>query len=125
MRLTEELQNVPFDDIEAWKKVGWYESYHEARKAYIAGWWHYYNKQEYMEHHSIDVHFGTDGTFYASTWRSQYYGTYVVHSNDVLVNYDLYFCGAGEKTYSYSYSDTWHFCIENNRLNDFENYYTR
>lgn len=117
--------NVYLWDVNAWKKVGWFESQKEAVKSKIVGNWSYIVTDELMEHHSVYVSFNADGTFYASTWRCEYYGTYTISGNSIKVNYDLYFMGAGEKTHSYYYSDVWNFDITGNRLYSDGNYYVK
>jgi len=66
----------------------------------IAGWWFYYESSPYMEHHSENVCFGADGSFFSQTWRTKRFGTYkVVSENRIEVVYDWYFCGAGSSEF--------------------------
>ena len=88
----------------------------------VQGWWLNYNDMEYMSHHSENICFYPDCTFYYRTWRIKGYGTYrVTRPNIIEVNYDIYFNGAGTTTYGYDYSTSDTYQLSGNRLNgDFQ-----
>lgn len=69
----------------------------------IVGWWFFHNEDPYMEHHSENIQFGADGSFFSQTWRQQCYGTYEINSqnNTISATYDIYYCWAGQSTYTY------------------------
>ena len=68
------------------------------------GWYLHKETDPNMSIHSESLYFGSDGSFKGQTWRSKYEGTYTVSGNTVNITYDVYYCGAGEKTYTYYYS---------------------
>ena len=97
----------------------------------LQGYWFHMNTDYLMEHHSVNLKFNPDGTFYYRTWRIKGYGTYTVTgANTVSVSYDVYFNGAGTWPYDYdgTYSDTYYLSgntlYGNEGAFEHRNYYT-
>ena len=66
--------------------------------------------------HEITVIFNTDNTFYSETWRVKEYGTYTIKQDKIIVNYEMYFCGAGSTEYVYDSKGTYTFTFKNGSL---------
>lgn len=114
-----------YSQIEQWENKSRLQNQKNHIKQNIAGWWFFHNEDIYMEHHSENIQFGADGSFFSQTWREKCYGTYEIDQQygTIYATYDIYYCWAGQSTYQYAETASSVFSLNGNTLERIETYY--